>query len=193
MTTHQELKTRLRELLETLSLKKGPVVLVSGKTSNFYLDCKQTALNAEGAVVIGRLVFETIRRLGADGHRVEGVGGMTLGADPIAVATAFTSQQAGEPVHAFIIRKEPKGHGTRAWLEGSNNLREGAPVLLVEDVVTTGGSTLRALERAKESGLEPVAIVALVDREEGGRENLEATGLPFEALLCRSDFGVPPG
>lgn len=191
MTTQGDLTNRLRELLDRLSLKKGPVVLASGKTSNFYLDCKQTALNAEGAVVIGRLVFERIRRLRAEGQRVDGVGGMTLGADPIAVATAVASQQAGEPVHAFVIRKEPKGHGTRAWLEGSNNLADGAPVLLVEDVVTTGGSTLRALERARESGLEPVAIVALVDREEGGSENLEATGLPFEALLRRSDFGVP--
>lgn len=191
MTEYDDLTNRLRELLDRLSLKRGQVVLASGKTSDFYLDCKQTALNAEGASVIGRLVFERIRRLRADGHRIEGVGGMTLGADPIAVATAVTSQQAGEPVQAFVIRKEPKGHGTRAWLEGANNLAQGAPVLLVEDVVTTGGSTLRALERARESGLEPVAIVALVDREEGGRENLEATGLPFEALLCRSDFRVP--
>ncbi|MEE8410472.1 MAG: orotate phosphoribosyltransferase [Myxococcota bacterium] len=182
------LKIRLRDLLAKLSLRRGRVVLASGKESDFYLDCKQTTLNAEGASVVGELVFEHIRRLRADGLAVEGVGGMTLGADPIAVATAVTSHKRGEPLHAFIIRKEPKSHGTRAYLEGAKNLGEGARVLLVEDVVTTGGSTLRALERARESGLEPVAILTLVDRQEGGRENLEATGLPFAALLTRADF-----
>jgi orotate phosphoribosyltransferase len=172
------------------SWKRGPVVLASGRTSDFYMDCKQTSLHAEGSLLIGTLVFEHIQTLRASGIAVEGVGGMTLGADPIAVATALVSAQKGAPVHAFIIRKEAKEHGTGAWVEGSRNLPEGSKVLLVEDVVTTGGSTLKALERARLGGLNPVAILALLDREEGGRQNLEATGLPFASLLCRRDFAT---
>lgn len=184
-----ELKKRLRDLLEERSLKRGTVKLASGKISDFYLDCKQTALCAEGAAVIGELIFAHVEALRAEGKTVSAVGGLTLGADPIAVATAVTSQKAGKPVDAFIIRKEPKGHGTGSWIEGAAKLDEGTKVLLVEDVVTTGGSTLKALERARESGLDPVAIIALVDRQESnGRENLEATGLPFASLLTRSDF-----
>jgi orotate phosphoribosyltransferase len=181
-------KARLLALLAELSWKRGPVVLASGRTSDFYLDCKQTALHAEGAHVIGQLVFAHVQKLRAAGLRVDGVGGLTLGADPIAVATAVTSFREGAPVHAFIIRKEPKGHGTAAWLEGARNLSDKAPVLMVEDVVTTGGSTQKALDRARESGLTPVGILALVDRQEGGRENLSKTGLPFESLLTRADF-----
>jgi orotate phosphoribosyltransferase len=182
------LKLRLCELLSERSLKRGQVKLASGKISDFYLDCKQTALCAEGAAIIGALVFDHVEKLRAEGHTVAAVGGLTLGADPIAVATAVTSHGRGAPVDAFIIRKEAKGHGTGSWVEGMGQLAPGTRVLLVEDVVTTGGSTLKALERARESGLEPVAIIALVDREEGGRANLEATGLPFTALLTRSDF-----
>src|SRR5687767_12133796 len=105
---------RLLELLAERSWKRGPVVLASGRTSDFYLDCKQTALHAEGAWLIGQLVFAHVGALRAQGLKVEGVGGITLGADPIAVATALVSQENGQPVHAFIIRKEPKGHGTAA-------------------------------------------------------------------------------
>jgi orotate phosphoribosyltransferase len=186
----EALKHRLRDLLSERSLKRGQVKLASGKISDFYLDCKQTALCAEGAAVIGALVFDHIEKLRAAGQPIAAVGGLTLGADPVAVATAVTSHGRGEPVDAFIIRKEPKGHGTGSWVEGMGQLAPGTRVLLVEDVVTTGGSTLKALERARESGLEPVAIIALVDREEGGRANLEATGLPFTALLTRSDFDL---
>jgi orotate phosphoribosyltransferase len=184
------LLARLRDLLDERSLKHGPVKLASGKISNFYLDCKQTALSAEGAAVIGELVLAHIQALRRQGLRIVAVGGMTLGADPVAVATAMLSYQRGAPVDAFIIRKEPKDHGTLSWVEGAGKLEAEAPVLLVEDVVTTGGSTLKALERARASGLKPVAILALVDREEGGRQSLEATGLPFAALLSRRDFAT---
>lgn len=188
------LKRRLLALLSELSWRRGPVVLASGRTSDFYLDCKQTALHSEGAYVIGQLVMHHIQSLRAEGHTLVGVGGITLGADPIAVAAAVLSNLPGnKPVHAFVIRKEPKGHGTAAWLEGANNLPQGSPVLIVEDVVTTGGSTLKAVERAKLSGLQPVGILALVDRQEGGRENLEGLGLPFTALLTRADFHSQPG
>ena len=179
---------RLLVLLSELSWKRGPVTLASGRTSDFYLDCKQTTLNAEGAALVGQLVFAHVQRLRSQGMKIDGVGGLTLGADPIAVATAMVSHTAGFPLHAFIIRKEPKKHGTAAWLEGSRNVPSGASVLIVEDVVTTGGSTRQALARAEESGLRPMAILSLVDRQEGGAENLAATGLPFTSLLTRADF-----
>ena len=188
------LKRRLLTLLSELSWRRGPVVLASGRTSDFYLDCKQTALHGEGSFVVGQLVMAHIDALRAAGHAIVGVGGLTLGADPIAVAAAVVSNlPAHKPVHAFVIRKEPKGHGTAAWLEGANNLPQGSPVLIVEDVVTTGGSTQKAVERAKLSGLHPVGILALVDRQEGGRENLAAQDLPFAALLTRADFHSQPG
>jgi orotate phosphoribosyltransferase len=165
---------RLLELLKSLSWHRGRVRLSSGKESDFYIDCKQTALNAEGAALVGELVFahdQTLR-----------------GADPIAAAAAVVSYERGAPVHGFIIRKEPKAHGTAQWLEGAKSLPQGSPVLLVEDVVTSGASTLKALERARDSGLVPVALLSLVDREEGGRETLAATGLPYASLFRRADF-----
>ena len=181
-------RDRLLEVLKTLSWQRGRVVLSSGKQSDFYIDCKQAALNAEGASLIGELVFEHVQALRAGGLRIDGVGGMTLGADPIAAAAAVVSHQRGAPVHAFIIRKEPKAHGTSVWVEGNKSLPAGSPVLLVEDVVTTGASTLKALERARVSSLSPVAVLALVDRDEGGRPAIEATGLPYSSLFTRADF-----
>lgn len=181
-------RARLLELLKELSWQRGRVTLASGKQSDFYIDCKQTALNAEGASLVGELVFEHAQSLRARGVRLDGVGGMTLGADPISSAAAVVSQHRGAPLHAFIIRKEPKGHGTDQWLEGGKSLPAGSRVLLVEDVVTTGGSTLKALERARGGGLEPAAILSLVDRDEGGRQALAATGLPYSSIFTRADF-----
>lgn len=180
---------RLLELLAHLSWRKGPVTLASGKVSDFYIDCKQTALNAEGARLIGERALSIVESIRAGGQSVAGVGGLTLGADPIAMATALASAETASPVHAFIIRKEPKGHGTAAWLEGGKNLPENSPVLIAEDVITTGGSTLKAIERARESGLVPVAVMTLVDRQEGGKEHVEReAGIPVHALVTRADF-----
>ena len=188
-------RQRLLTLLADLSWRRGPVVLASGRTSDFYLDCKQTALNGEGAHVVGQLVYAHVQKLRSQGMTIAGVGGLTLGADPIAVAATVTAAWHGDkPLHAFVIRKEPKGHGTAAWLEGARNLPAGSPVLIVEDVVTTGGSTIKAVERARLSGLNPIGILALVDRQEGGAENLKALGVPFAALLRRTDFeNLPQG
>jgi orotate phosphoribosyltransferase len=196
--------TRLLELLRTLSFERRKVVLASGKESDFYIDCKRTALTAEGHVLVGRLLFEKVRRLRPP---VRGVGGLTLGADPIASAVALTSflederQRAqGQPdaaahqgppgitVDAFIVRKEPKGHGTGQWIEGRKTIPDGSRVVVIEDVVTTGGSALKAIERCRAENLEPVACLALVDRMEGGREAIEAQGVPLDALYTRKDF-----
>jgi orotate phosphoribosyltransferase len=115
------------------------------------------------------------------------VGGLTLGADPLASATSVMSFLAGQPLHAFLVRKEPKGHGTGQWVEGTTNLPPGSPVVILEDVITTGGSTLRAIERARTAGLDIRHVVALVDREEGGRAAVEAEA-PVTSLFRKRDF-----
>ncbi len=116
------------------------------------------------------------------------MGGLTLGADPLASAVSLTSYLAGHPIPAFIVRKEPKGHGTGQWIEGRKVLGDGAEVAIVEDVVTTGGSTLKAIERAEQEGLKVTWAFALVDRLEGGREAVEAKGYRLSTLFTRKDF-----
>jgi len=178
-------RDRLLAILKEKSYEKREVTLASGKKSNFYIDCKQTTLDAEGSYLVGKLMHEKIQKMP---EKIDGVGGLTLGADPIATAISLTSFMAGSPIPAFIIRKEPKGHGTGQWLEGKKNLKDGSRVVIVEDVITTGGSSLKAVQRAKEEGLEVVSLLALVDREEGGRENIEKEGLRLESLFVKGDF-----
>ncbi len=175
---------RLRELLRELSFQEREVVLSSGLRSNFYIDCKQVSLDAEGHFLIGQLFRAVIDRVAPDAR---GVGGLTLGADPIASAVAVASFLAARPLHAFIVRKEPKGHGTGQWVEHGKRLPAGSRVVVVEDVVTTGASTLRAIERAREHGFEVVHVVALVDRLEGGRDAVIAEA-PLITLYTRKDF-----
>ncbi len=177
-------RERLKEIIINLSYEKRKVTLASGRESDFYFDGKQTTLHPEGGYLTGKLFFEAIR----DVPDIEGVGGLTLGADPIATATSVVSYLEGRPIPAFIIRKEPKGHGTGAWLEGRKNFRPGSPVVIVEDVVTTGGSSMKAVRRAEEEGLKVLGIVALVDREEGGRENIEKEGYWLRAIFTKSDI-----
>jgi orotate phosphoribosyltransferase len=178
-------RARLLELLRTLSFERRKVVLASGRESDFYIDCKRTALTAEGHVLVGRLLLDRVRKVKP---LVRGVGGLTLGADPIASAVALTSSLEGTPIDAFIVRKEPKGHGTGQWIEGRKTIPDGSRVVVIEDVVTTGGSALKAIERCRAEKLDPVLCVALVDRLEGGREAIEATGVPLDALFTRKDF-----
>jgi orotate phosphoribosyltransferase len=177
-------RRRLRDLLRQLAYQERPVVLSSGRTSTFYIDCKQAVLTAEGHFVTGWLVLHVLRQAAPE---VRAVGGLSVGADPIASATATLSFLGAQPLHAFYVRKEPKGHGTGQWIEGDRSLPAGTPVAIVEDVVTTGGSTLRAVERARAHGLDVRHVVALCDREEGGREAIEAV-VPMTALCRRTEI-----
>lgn len=177
-------KERLKKIIIELSYEKRNVTLASGRQSDFYFDGKQTTLHPEGGYLTGKLFFEAIK----DVEGVEGVGGLTLGADPIATATSIASYLAGKPVPGFIIRKEPKGHGTGAWLEGRKNLKPGAQVVIVEDVVTSGGSSIKAIKRAEEEGLKVLGVVTLVDREEGGRENIEAEGYWMKSIFTKAEI-----
>jgi orotate phosphoribosyltransferase len=178
-------RARLLELLRQLSFERRKVTLASGKESDFYIDCKRTALTAEGHVLVGRCLLAEVL---AVTPLVRAVGGLTLGADPIASAIALTSFLSGHPVDAFIVRKEPKGHGTGQWIEGRKTIPDGSRVIVLEDVVTTGGSALKAIERCRAERLEVVACLALVDRLEGGGEAIEASGVPLRPLFTRKDF-----
>jgi orotate phosphoribosyltransferase len=178
-------RQRLADLLREKSYQKRPVTLASGRQSNFYFDGKQTALHPEGAHLIGRLLWSAIDESGVP---VEAVGGLTLGADPLATACSLASFDAGKPVPAFIVRKEPKGHGTGQWVEGRANVADKAQVVILEDVVTSGGSALKAVKRVEEEGLRVTLIAALIDREEGGREAIEAAGYKLISLFTKREF-----
>lgn len=156
--------------------------LVHGGMSNFYFNCKRVTLEPEGQFLIGNLIFERIKGLG-----VKAVGGLTLGADPIAMAVSYTSWLKGNPISAFVVRKEPKGHGAMTQIEG--NIKPGDRVVVVDDVITTGGSTIKAIEICKASGIEVCKVVILVDREEmNGRGNIEKLVPDVETLVTRSDI-----
>ncbi len=181
-------RARLLELFTRLAYEKRKVVLSSGRESDFYIDTKQASLGAEGHYLIGRLALALIRELHPE---VQAVGGLTMGADPIASAIALTSwleRDRQEPIPAFYVRKEPKGHGTNQWVEGKKGLPHAAKVVVVEDVVTTGASTLKAVERCRSEGLTVLGVLALVDRQEGGREAVLAAGVPLASLFVRGDF-----
>jgi orotate phosphoribosyltransferase len=179
------LKARLLEIIKEKSYEEGKFILASGKLSNFYIDCRETSLDAEGAYLIGKLFYQIIRESSVS---IDGVGGMTLGADPLACATSLISYLEGDPISAFIIRKEAKKHGKDLWIEGKGNLKEGAPVAIVEDVVTTGKTILKAIERAREEDLVVKMVLALIDREEGGREKLSKAGFDLKAIFIRKDI-----
>jgi orotate phosphoribosyltransferase len=180
---HAARRARLLELLRSRAFAEREVTLSSGLKSNFYIDCKQVSLDAEGASLIGQLFHAVID---ARAPEAVAVGGLTLGADPLATATSITSFSAGRPRAAFIVRKEPKGHGTNQWVE-SAGLSPGAPVVILEDVITTGASTIKAIERAKLAGLDVLFALGIVDRLEGGREAIAAHA-PVTTLFTRRDF-----
>jgi orotate phosphoribosyltransferase len=180
-----DLREKLFRLLKEKAYKKGKFILTSGKESDFYIDCRPVTLHPEGAYLVGKMLFERLR---SSPGNIRAVGGMTMGADPIATAVSLISYLEGKPVHAFLIRKEAKKHGRGLWVEGIQNLPEGTEVAIIEDVVTTAGSTIKAIERAREEGLKVTRVMAIVDREEGGRENLKNFGYELESLFCRQDF-----
>jgi orotate phosphoribosyltransferase len=175
-------RERLIALLRERSVRTGSFVLASGRTSDLYVDARQTTLHAEGAAIVARMVLDRLR------PEVIGVGGMTLGADPIACAAAAWSEaRLGRPVHAFLIRKEQKEHGTKQAVEGLVNLGPGSAVCVVEDTTTTGGSLLKAVEAAEAAGLRVVQCLTVIDRSEGAAEAVAARGYTLEALVTRAD------
>ena len=185
MTTHD----RLLSILAERSARRGQFTLASGRQSTLYIDARLTTMSPDGLALIGPAGLAAIERAG---WRADAVGGLTLGADPVTYAVSYASALAGRPVRAFTVRKEAKAHGTGRLIEGP--FREGDRVVIVEDVITTGGSALRALSAVREAGGEVVGVLALVDREEGGREAIEAAGVPVVALVRASEIvALMPG
>ncbi|MDX2120390.1 MAG: orotate phosphoribosyltransferase [Gemmatimonadota bacterium] len=175
----------LDRLLLERSVKRGHFVLASGRTSTFYIDCRLTTMSAAGLVLIGRLGLEALRQAG---WAPRGVGGLTMGADPVAYAIAAASAARPPVLDAFSVRKEAKAHGTGRRVEG--NFAAGDAVVVVEDVITTGGSALKAIEAIREEGGTVLGVLAVVDREEGGRAVLEAAGHRVIALTTSTRLGL---
>jgi orotate phosphoribosyltransferase len=177
-------RARLIQLLTERSFERRKVVLASGRESDFFIDCKQTMLTAEGHALVGELMFDLLSELPV----CEAVGGVELGGCPLASAVSLVSFQRGRPLNALYVRKAKKDHGTTKLVEGDKSLKPGLKVALLEDVVTTGGSSLKAVESLRAAGAEVVGIVALVDRQEGGAETIRSAGLPLLTLATRADF-----
>jgi orotate phosphoribosyltransferase len=172
----------LKKLRDSFVYRNEPTfILSSGRKSHFYIDSKKVTLDAEGAYLVGHLILDAVRDLDIDA-----IGGMTLGADPIATAAAVLSYSEDRPIPAFIIRKEPKSHGTSVYIEG--NISREARVVVVDDVLTGGRSTERTIRILEEAGCKVVQVIALVDRKEGGRERLEGLGYTVESLFTVEDL-----
>jgi orotate phosphoribosyltransferase len=181
----EAMRRELHELLTRLAVRHGTFTLSSGGVSDFYVDCRVVTMLPRGMQLIGQLMLDAI----ADLPDVRGVGGLTLGADPIGAAVAMSSADTPHPIPMFIVRKEPKGHGTRQMIEGAFPKEPGAPVVIVEDVITTGASILKAVEAAEgEGGAKVARVVLIVDREEGGAETVRQKGYEVRALFTRADF-----
>ncbi len=177
-------RQRLGEIILARSFKYSdnpPFTLASGKQSNYYFNCKPTTLDPEGMNLIGEIVFDMVKDL-----NITAAGGLTLGADPIANALAVISYQKGKPVKSFIVRKDVKAHGTKSAVEG--NVSAGEKVIVIDDVITTGGSTITAIEQARAAGLIVEGVITLIDREEGGRENIQKLVDDVRSVLTRTEI-----
>jgi len=184
-----DLKKRLKEIIVERSFRyrtDPPFVLASGKTSFYYFNCKPTTLDPEGMNLIGHILFGMLKD-----SDITAAGGLTLGADPLANALSVISFQAGKPIKSFIVRKASKDHGTGGKIEG--NVKAGEKVAVLDDVITTGGSTVTAIESALAAGLVVERVIALIDREEGGKANIEALVPRVEAILTRSEIMTSHG
>ena len=186
-TTNKSLHDKLISLLATKSVKRGDFVLSSGKKSSHYVDARRTTMSAAGLEVIGSLGLRAIR---SAGWRPRYVGGLTLGADPVAYAVALASVEAPPPVDAFTVRKEPKAHGMAQLIEGC--FEAGARVVVVEDVLTTGASALRAAAAVRAAGATVEGVLVVVDRDEGGAIAIRQAGYQFVALASIRDLGLTP-
>jgi orotate phosphoribosyltransferase len=170
-------------LLAQRSAKRGQFTLASGKHSTFYIDARLTTMSPEGLSIIGPLALSLLQQTG---WNINAVGGLTLGADPISYAISYASAHSDHPLRAFTVRKKPKAHGTGKLLEGP--FRRGDRVAVIEDVITTGGSALQAIDAVRSADGVVVGVLALVDREEGGRQAIENAGVPVVALVTASQI-----
>lgn len=170
---------RLLKILKDLSYEEGDFILTSGKKSTYYIDAKETTLNPEGMHLAGNIMYRMVREIPG----VEAVGGVSVGADPLVCAVVLNSYNLKDNLPGFFIRKEPKGHGKNLWIEGAKNLKKGMNVVILEDVVTTGGSSLKAIDVTEKEGYKVKGIIAILDRLEGGKEAIESKGYIFKSIF----------
>lgn len=175
-------KQRLRDIIAKKSLLSGSFTLASGKPSGYFFDMKKTMFDPEGAALVGELLYDLV----AGDADCQAVGGLELGAVPIAVAIAMKSSEGQRPIDAFFVRKEAKDHGTAKLIDG--NFAPGSKVIVLEDVTTTGGSAMKAVKAVRDQGGTVAKIVTIVDRLEGARENLKKEGLELVSLFTNDDF-----
>ena len=175
----------LLQLIKRLSYREGDFTLSSGQKSEFYVDLKAATLHPQCVAKLAQAMFELLKK---EGVQVDAVGGMTLGADPLATALSLHAYMQGVLWPAYIVRKEPKGHGTSQFIEGTENLLPQSKVVILEDVVTTGASSLKAIERVRQAGYQPVAVVSIVDRGAGGKEAFKAAGVPYFHITTLEDL-----
>jgi orotate phosphoribosyltransferase len=177
-------KGRLLNILKNLSYEEGEFILKSGKKSTYYIDARETALNPEGMYLTGNIIYKMVREIPG----IEAVGGVSVGADPLVCAVVLSSYSLKDNLAGFFIRKEPKGHGKNLWIEGAKNLKKGMNVVILEDVVTTGGSSLKAVEITKQEDYNVRGIIAMLDRLEGGKEAIESKGYIFKSIFTLKDL-----
>ncbi len=178
-------KQALKDLFQERALKFGDFTLASGKKANYYLDGKQITLHSKGLQLVSEGLLELMQTAGVDA-----VGGMSIGADPIVAGILCAAAAKNQELLGFLVRKESKGHGTNKFVEGP--VQPGMSVVIVEDVVTTGGSSILAVERVREFGCEVVQVLSIIDRMEGGAKAFADLGLDFQSLLTIEDFGISP-
>ena len=184
----QEIRQQLVKLFRSRSLQIGDFRLTSGLRSNYYFDAKQTTLHPEGSYLSAKLILEQLRQKSIKAHAI---GGLTLGADPVVAAVAavsFAERDRYSPISGLIVRKEPKSHGTQTYIEGCDGI-SGSRVVVVDDVCTTGGSLFHAIEAAEEAGCTVVKVVSVLDRNEGGSEEMRRRGYDFSTLLAATAEG----
>lgn len=174
----------LLEILKTLSYEEGEFILKSGKKSDFYIDARETALNPEGMYLTGAIMYNMVREI----PEIAAVGGVSVGADPLVCSVVLYAYGLKDNLAGFFIRKEPKGHGRNLWIEGAKNLKKGMNVVILEDVVTTGGSSLKAIEVTEKEGYKVVGVIALLDRLDGGKEAIESKGYLFKSIYNLNDL-----
>ncbi|KPJ49688.1 MAG: hypothetical protein AMJ41_02495 [candidate division Zixibacteria bacterium DG_27] len=178
-----ENREKLLQLLKEKALRFGQFVLASGRKSDYYINGKLVSLDPEGLYLLSEIILDRVKN-----DKVDAIGGMTLGADPMVGGVIVLAGQRGLPLRGFIVRKERKGHGTESQVEGT--LRKGDRVVIVEDVSTTGGSSLKAIKVVEELGCQVVKVIALLDRDEGTRENFSKGGYKYEPIFTTSDLGI---
>ncbi len=186
-TSHSPATLELISLITAKALRRGTFRLASGREASFYLDAKQVILDSHGSMLVGRAILDLLR---SRGRLPAAVGGMSIGADPVTSAVVTMAGVEGLPLKGFMVRKEPKDHGTKKFVEGP--VAPGDRVVIVEDVTTTGGSSLLAIDRAVEFGLVVERVVTVIDRLAGAEATLAARGIPLESLVTIRDLGIEP-